>query len=236
MELLRDSDIDMTPLAGKRVAILGYGNQGRAQALNLKDSGVDVVVGLRGASGSASAAEEAGLEVALVEEAAASADLVMFLAPDEALGGIYKASRGPHPLRRRDRLQPWPGDPFRDRSSAPRPRRHSGRAEGSRDRAEVAVPARQGHGRAMGGGAGCDGRCADNGAGLWQGNRLRPRRAHCLQLRRGMRSRSLQRGRGRLGRSSRDPHRRLRHAGRGGHCTRGRVSGVRRRAEADRRV
>ena len=70
MELLRDSDIDMAPLAGKRVAILGYGNQGRAQALNLKDSGVDVVVGLRGASGSARAAEEAGLEVALVEDAA----------------------------------------------------------------------------------------------------------------------------------------------------------------------
>ena len=90
MELLRDSDIDIAPLAGKRVAILGYGNQGRAQALNLKDSGVDVVVGLRGASGSARAAEEAGLEVTLVEKAAASADLVIFLAPDEALGGIYK--------------------------------------------------------------------------------------------------------------------------------------------------
>jgi ketol-acid reductoisomerase len=90
MELLRDTDIDIAPLAGKRVAILGFGNQGRAQALNLKDSGVDVVVGLRGASGSARAAEEAGLATALVEEAAASADLVMFLAPDEALAGIYK--------------------------------------------------------------------------------------------------------------------------------------------------
>ena len=52
MDLLRDADIDPSPLAGKRVAILGYGNQGRAQALNLHDSGVDVVVGLRGASGS----------------------------------------------------------------------------------------------------------------------------------------------------------------------------------------
>lgn len=90
MELLRDADIDIAPLAGKRVAILGFGNQGRAQALNLKDSGVDVVVGLRGASGSARGAEEAGLATALVEEAAASADLVMFLAPDEALAGIYK--------------------------------------------------------------------------------------------------------------------------------------------------
>ena len=90
MELLRDADIDPAPLRGKRVAILGYGNQGRAQALNLKDSEVDVVVGLRGTSGSARAAEEAGLEVALVDDAAGSADVVMFLAPDEALAGIYK--------------------------------------------------------------------------------------------------------------------------------------------------
>ncbi|HJR83240.1 MAG TPA: ketol-acid reductoisomerase [Sphingomicrobium sp.] len=90
MEPLRDRDIDMAPLAGKRVAVLGYGNQGRAQSLNLKDSGIDVVVGLRGTSGSTAEAEAAGLEVALVEDAAASADVIMFLAPDEALGGIYK--------------------------------------------------------------------------------------------------------------------------------------------------
>jgi len=89
MDLLRDRDIDPAPLTGKRVAILGYGNQGRAQSLNLKDSGIDVVVGLRGASGSAQEAEAAGLEIALIEEAAASADVIMFLAPDEALSGIY---------------------------------------------------------------------------------------------------------------------------------------------------
>jgi ketol-acid reductoisomerase len=90
MDMLRDSDIDMAPLLGKRVAILGYGNQGRAQSLNLKDSGIDVVVGLRGASGSATAAEAAGLEVALLESAVASSDVVMFLAPDEVLGDIYR--------------------------------------------------------------------------------------------------------------------------------------------------
>jgi len=90
MELLRDGDIDSAPLAGKRIAIVGYGNQGRAQALNLKDSGVDVVVGLRGASGSTQEAEEAGLEVALVENAVASADVVMFLAPDEVIGAVYQ--------------------------------------------------------------------------------------------------------------------------------------------------
>ncbi len=94
MELLRDEDIDGAALASKRVAILGYGNQGRAQALNLKDSGVDVVIGLRGASGSRQEAEEAGLKVTLVENAAASADIVMFLAPDEAMGGIYQEVEG----------------------------------------------------------------------------------------------------------------------------------------------
>jgi ketol-acid reductoisomerase len=90
MELLRDADIDTAPLQGKRVAILGYGNQGRAQALNLKDSAIDVVVGLRGGSGSARAAEEAGLETALIGDAVCSSDLVMFLAPDEAIPGIYR--------------------------------------------------------------------------------------------------------------------------------------------------
>jgi ketol-acid reductoisomerase len=87
--MLHDADIDAAPLAGKRVAILGYGNQGRAQALNLKDSGVDVVVGLRGGSGSTVEAEESGLTTALVEDAVSSADVVMLLAPDEIHGALY---------------------------------------------------------------------------------------------------------------------------------------------------
>jgi ketol-acid reductoisomerase len=90
VDLLRDPDIDPAPLATRRVAILGYGNQGRAQALNLKDSGIDVVVGLRGGSGSTSEAESAGLETALVEDAVASADVVMMLAPDETHAAIYR--------------------------------------------------------------------------------------------------------------------------------------------------
>jgi ketol-acid reductoisomerase len=89
MELIRDSNIDPAPLQGKRVAVLGYGNQGRAQSLNLKDSGIDVVVGLRGASATTVEVEAAELEHALVEDAVSSADVIMFLAPDEALGGIY---------------------------------------------------------------------------------------------------------------------------------------------------
>jgi ketol-acid reductoisomerase len=89
MHLLRDADIDPAPLAGKRVAILGYGNQGRAQALNLHDSGIDVVVGLRGGSGSSVEAEAAGLETALLEHAVRSADVVMLLAPDETHAALY---------------------------------------------------------------------------------------------------------------------------------------------------
>ena len=90
MELLRDADIDPSPLAGKRVAIVGYGNQGRAQALNLHDSGIDVVVGLRGGSGSTIEAEGAGMTTALLEHAVGSADLVMMLAPDEIHGALYR--------------------------------------------------------------------------------------------------------------------------------------------------
>src|SRR3954453_15620873 len=90
MELLRDADIDPSPIDGKRVAIIGYGNQGRAQALNLRDSRIDVVVGLRGGSGSTIEAEAAGLTTALLEDAVGSADVVMMLAPDEIHEALYR--------------------------------------------------------------------------------------------------------------------------------------------------
>jgi ketol-acid reductoisomerase len=90
MTMLRDADIDPSPLAGKRVAILGYGNQGRAQALNLHDSGIDVVVGLRGGSGSRIEAESSGLTTALLEDAVGSSDVVMMLAPDEIHEALYR--------------------------------------------------------------------------------------------------------------------------------------------------
>ncbi len=90
MDALRDADIDPTALAGKRVAILGYGNQGRAQALNLKDSGIDVVVGLRDGSPSHVRAKAEGVATASLAEATSAADVVMLLAPDEALAAIYR--------------------------------------------------------------------------------------------------------------------------------------------------
>ena len=90
MEFLRDADIDPSPLADKRVAILGFGNQGRAQSLNLKDSGIDVVVGLRDGSKSTTEAESGGLQVVPIEEAVATADVVMMLAPDEIHPALYR--------------------------------------------------------------------------------------------------------------------------------------------------
>ena len=90
MTWLRDADIDPAPLASKLVAILGFGNQGRAQALNLLDSGIDIVVGLRGGSRSTIAAESEGLRTALIGDAVASADVVMMLAPDEIHAALYR--------------------------------------------------------------------------------------------------------------------------------------------------
>jgi ketol-acid reductoisomerase len=78
-----DDDADLGLLDGKTVAIIGYGSQGHAHALNLKDSGVDVVVGLRDGSPSIEKAREQGLEVLPIVEAASRGDVVMILAPDE---------------------------------------------------------------------------------------------------------------------------------------------------------
>jgi ketol-acid reductoisomerase len=90
MQFLRDPDIDPTPLANRRIAIMGYGNQGRAQALNLRDGGHDVVIGLRTGSASAAKVVADGLVHCPLAEAASGADLMMLLAPDEKLGTLYR--------------------------------------------------------------------------------------------------------------------------------------------------
>ena len=89
--MLTEADLDPAPLLGKSVAIIGYGNQGRAQALNLKDSGISVRVGLRAGSERSAEATAAGFEVVEPATAARGADLVMLLAPDEHLPAIYAA-------------------------------------------------------------------------------------------------------------------------------------------------
>jgi ketol-acid reductoisomerase len=86
-----DADADLGKLEGKTIAILGYGSQGHAHALNLKDSGCDVVVGLRPDSASRTAAEAEGLEVLDLAEAASRGDVVMILLPDERQADLWEA-------------------------------------------------------------------------------------------------------------------------------------------------
>lgn len=91
-----DADANLDLLANKTVAIIGYGSQGHAHALNLKDSGVQVIVGLYEGSKSASKAQDAGLTVKSVADAAAAADLIMILLPDEVQKTVYSQDIQPH--------------------------------------------------------------------------------------------------------------------------------------------
>ena len=90
------ADADRSLLDGRKVAVIGYGSQGHAHALNLKESGVDVRVGLAETSRSADKARKAGLEVATVAEAAAWADMIMVLIPDTAQKRVYEAEIAPN--------------------------------------------------------------------------------------------------------------------------------------------
>ncbi len=90
MEVYYDKDADLELLRTKKIAVIGYGSQGHAQANNLKDSGCDVVVGLRPGSPSRQKAEAAGLEVLNTADAAMVANVVMMLVPDELAAGVYQ--------------------------------------------------------------------------------------------------------------------------------------------------
>ncbi len=90
MNIYYDKDADLSLIQGKKVTIIGYGSQGHAHANNLKDSGVEVVIGLRSGSSSAQKAEAAGLKTKSIEDAVAWADLVMVLAPDEHQAKLYR--------------------------------------------------------------------------------------------------------------------------------------------------
>jgi ketol-acid reductoisomerase len=93
-KVLYDDDADLSLLEGKTVAVIGFGSQGHAHSLNLKDSGVNVIVGLRPDSASAQKAKDAGLEVVEPAEAAARGDVVMLLVPDEKHREVWESGVG----------------------------------------------------------------------------------------------------------------------------------------------
>ncbi|HMN20223.1 MAG TPA: ketol-acid reductoisomerase [Ottowia sp.] len=96
MKVFYDKDCDLSLIKGKTVAIIGYGSQGHAHALNLSDSGVKVVVGLRKGGASWSKVEKAGLKVAEVADAVKQADVVMILLPDEHIARVYREQVEPN--------------------------------------------------------------------------------------------------------------------------------------------
>jgi ketol-acid reductoisomerase len=91
-----EKDASLAPLQGKTIAIIGYGSQGHAHALNLRDSGLEVVVGLPATSGSVAKAKAAGLAVHTVSDAAKAADFIMMLVPDHLQGEIYRNDIAQH--------------------------------------------------------------------------------------------------------------------------------------------
>ena len=95
MNVYTERDADLAHLAGKKVAVIGYGSQGHAHAQNLRDSGIEVAVGLRPGSASWKKAEAAGLHVVPTAEAAAWGDIVMVLVPDEVAGEMYPSDIAP---------------------------------------------------------------------------------------------------------------------------------------------
>jgi ketol-acid reductoisomerase len=95
-EVFYDDDADLSIIQGRKVAVIGYGSQGHAHSLSLRDSGVEVVVGLQEGSKSRAKAEEQGLEVKTPAEASAWADVIMVLAPDTAQRKIYAESIAPN--------------------------------------------------------------------------------------------------------------------------------------------
>src|SRR5690606_3435904 len=95
-EMFYDDDADLSVIQGKKVAVIGYGTQGHALALNLCDTGVDVRVGLRDVSSSRTKAQNDGLKVVTVVDAAKEADVVVILAPDQVQRHLYRDEIAPN--------------------------------------------------------------------------------------------------------------------------------------------
>ncbi len=139
-----EKDCDINYLNGKKIAIIGYGSQGHAHALNLKDSGCDVCVGLREGSKNWANAEKAGLTVKTVPEAAKWADIVMMLINDEVQADVYKQDIAPN-LEEGNALAFAHGFNIRYKQIVPRGRRRvHGGPQGPRPYRPVHLCQRQG--------------------------------------------------------------------------------------------
>ena len=231
-----DDDADLDLLQGKTVAILGYGSQGHAHARNLKDSGVDVVVGLREGSKSVEHAEAAGLKVTSIEEAASLGDIVMVLLPDEKHHDVYEESI-------KDGIAPGNLLMFGHGFSI-----HYKEVEAPAE-VDVALVAPKGPGHLVrrqyleGSGVPCliaidanaDRQRAEARAGLRQGHRRHPRRRDRDDVQGRDGDRPLRRAGRALRRRLRARDRRLRDAGRRRLRPQARVLRVPARAQADRR-
>ena len=156
-EIFYDKDADLSLIQGKKVAVIGYGSQGHAHALNLRDSGVEVKVGLKPDSKSVAKAQEAGFEVLPAAEAAKWADVVVILAPDQHQRGLFAADIKDN-LERRQRhpVRPRVQHPVRLHHPARGRRRDHGRAEGSRSHRAPRVRGRPWRAGDRRGRAGCD--------------------------------------------------------------------------------
>ena len=126
MQIYYDKDCDLSIIQSKKVSVIGYGSQGHAQACNLKDSGVDVTVGLRTGSSSVAKAEAHSLKVLPVAEAVAQADLVMILTP------VQVGNRTKHQARCYARVLTWLLNSLQPGGSTGRSGRDYDRTEGAR--------------------------------------------------------------------------------------------------------
>ena len=235
MRLYSQKDVDKKALRGARIAVLGYGSQGRAHALNLKDSGFDVVVGVRKAGPSWKKAKKDGLEVAEPVAAARDADLVAMLVPDLAQKSLYESIESA--------LKPGAtllfAHGFNIHFKQIKPRKDLDvvliATEGTRRSGTPAIPTGSRRALPHRGRAGCDGQGKRQGARLCARHRRHARRRPRDDLRRGDRDRPLRRAGGAVRRRNGAGRQGLRDPGRGRLSARGRLLRVPARAEAHRR-
>ena len=215
-EVFYDDDADLSIISGRKVAVIGYGSQGHAHALSLRDSGVDVRVGLPATSKSRAKAEEQGLRVRDAGRGRGRGRRDHDpRAGHRAAEDLRRGHRADAHRRQGDLLRPRLQHPVRPDQAAVRRRRRDGRAEGSGSPGAPPVRRRQGRPGAGRGATRTRPAARRAGAVLREGDRRHPRRRHQDHVHRGDRDRSLRRAGGALRRHDRAGAGRFRGADRG---------------------